>query len=228
MLILIGVSGFIDSPTLFQRIPQTAPPIAIAISLLGLALPLVKPWWRTRRWYKDLYDFTDEMVAYSPLEIDVLDDASNESYNAFSQAYRVKMESIPDEINRVYRNRPSDSQLSERVVESLCNEGYIFRNKLRKDNKNGGINHLDAKISAEIIESASLVIKHQIEEGVWLFRPRKADKLLQDKNGMGQKEHARKIYESLNVTPINDIQSELYNTFPSSRSVQRATKTPSK
>lgn len=63
------------------------------------------------------------------------------------------------------------------------------------------------------MEAASLVIRHQIEEEVWMFRPRKAQKLFEDESTISEKDRAREIYNSLEVDLIGDIRSELLDGY---------------
>lgn len=207
--LFIEIFASLDSLTVFQ----TATLLGAVFSFIALASILVRPWWKRRKWYRDMYDFSHEMVPFTPLEVDVLDDANSENYNAFVGAYRVKMESIPDELNRSYRNRPSNAQVSERVIECLCNEGYVLRDRLRESSKNEAISHAEVKVSVQLMESASLVIRHQIEEEVWMFRPRKTQKLSEYENIVPQKDRARKINDSLDVDLIRDIRSELLDGY---------------
>lgn len=190
-LLLLGVLWFQNSLTVFQG----APLIAVAVGLIGLARSLIRPWWRTRKWYRDLYDFTQEMVPYSPLEVEILDNARNENYQPLVEAYRVKMEIIPDEVNRTFRGRPPETPVSESFVECLCNEGYSLRDRLRGSDQDTTVSYVEVKQSVMVIDAASLVIRHQIEEEVWMFRPRKADKLPDKDTGISPKDHARDIYD---------------------------------
>lgn len=68
------------------------------------------------------------------------------------EAYRVKMEIIPDEVNRTFRGRPPETPVSESFVECLCNEGYSLRDRLRGSNQDTTVSYLEVKQSVIIIE----------------------------------------------------------------------------
>lgn len=182
---------------------------------IGLFRWLGGGWWEKRKWYRDMHYFAEEIVPFAPHEIEDIDvqySSYGDNYWSFIETYQSKMRSLPDELNTLYRNAPADVDISETFIECLCNEGYRLQELLKNADEGDRIDYLEFHYSVSVMLAASLIIQHQIEEEVRLFRPKKSDKL-KEGDSISPKDHARDIYQHYQKNTEGNIRSRLREAY---------------
>lgn len=192
---------------------------SLIIGLIGLVAGLLRwlggSWWEKRKWYNDMHFFAEEMVPFGPHEIEDIDvqyGSYGDNYWSFIETYHSKMKSVPDEFNALYRKRPADIGISESFVECLCDEGYRLQELLEKANEGDEIDYLEVQNSVRIMAAASLIIQHQIEEEVRMFRPKRSNKLPEG-DGISPKDHAEDIYQYYRENTTGNMRSRLQEAY---------------
>lgn len=190
-------------------IPTGLGPLIAILRWLGVG------WFEKRKWYSDMHYFAEEIVPFGPHEVEDIDaqySSYGDNYWSFIETYQPKMRSLPDELNTLYRNAPADIDISEIFVECLCNEGYRLQELLKNADEGDRIDYLEVQYSVSVMLAASLVIRHQIEEEVWLFRPERSEKLAEG-DTISPKDHARDIYQYYQENTTGTIRSRLREAY---------------
>lgn len=137
-----------------------------------------------------MHYLAEEMVPLAPIDVIDLDKAYGNDSKHYEQEYRPIMDSVPDRINELYRDRPKNLQLNEIFITCLYNEGCSLQRQLDQSAQTGEVDYLEFLESVRVTHAASLVVQYQIEENVRGFRPKKSTKLPQR-----ERERAEKLYQ---------------------------------
>lgn len=146
--------------------------------------------WRNKRaWCYEMHEHAERMNQMDHNEIQDAAHRQN-SIQLWNDAYRSKMDWVPERIRDMLSQRPIGDDLDEKIIECLYMNGKDLRDHIETINSTQNDDYLSLLGPNDTIIGCSLMIRYLIEEEVFLFRPRGSRKLTSS-----ERETARRAYQ---------------------------------
>lgn len=119
-----------------------------------------------REWCYNMHQYSQEVIPFSPLEVQSNYDALGKDPDAYIESYRGSIEAIPTRMNERRLDAPDGIHMSGDIIELLYNEGENIQKQIETLEENSGFEFFEFLESIGVMHAVSLAIQHEMEENI--------------------------------------------------------------